>query len=257
MWWAGKLSVLLVLLLAAGWGLQHDARPARASHTEILVSDLYTSPHKVTSTVLMIGGPTKYFYVWAKNVDNSTGASAFEIHINYNSQIAALTTLLRRTEWLGSTGRSVTCLDATINPNFPTGNGEGYVSCNTALPPPPYGPKCPNQCSGWIGTIAISPTSTIGFSNFNFSLSKLVDTVGPPTEPQSIPVTISSLAVNVAPCADFPPGAGDGTVRVSDILYIVNRYQSADLTADMNADGRILVADILIAVKEFFENCPA
>jgi hypothetical protein len=80
--------------------------------------------------------------------------------------------------------------------------------------------------------------------------------VGPPAEPQAIPATVFSLAVNVAPCADFPPGGGDGTVRVSDILYIVQRYRTTDLTADMTADGQILVADILIGVKEFFQNCP-
>ena len=256
MWWAGRLSIVLIVLLAAGWGLQHDARPANASHTEILVSDLYTSIHKVDSTVLMVGGPTKYYYVWAKNVDNSTGASAFKVHVNYNSHIAALTTLLPQTGWLASTGRSVSCQQTTINPNPQTGAGEGFVSCNTFLPPPPYGPKCPNQCNGWLGTIAISPMTTVGFTVFDLSLSQLVDTPPNPENQIEIPATVSSLAVNVAPCADFPVPVKDGTVRVSDILYIVQRYRSTDMTADMNADGQILVADILIAVREFFQNCP-
>jgi hypothetical protein len=54
-------------------------------------------------------------------------------------------------------------------------------------------------------------------------------------------------------CPDFD---GDGTVRVSDIRYVVNSYFSeADWVADLDGTGKVLVSDILIVVNKYFTNC--
>jgi hypothetical protein len=53
-------------------------------------------------------------------------------------------------------------------------------------------------------------------------------------------------------CADF---TDDGRVLVADILYIVDRYATSDLTADLDGDGYVLVSDILVAVGQYALFC--
>ncbi len=48
---------------------------------------------------------------------------------------------------------------------------------------------------------------------------------------------------------------GDGIVLAVDILYVVQRYQSTDLTADLNGDGVVTALDILIAAREYRVTC--
>jgi len=43
---------------------------------------------------------------------------------------------------------------------------------------------------------------------------------------------------------------------VSDILYIVGKYYTSDPAADLNSSGTVLVDDILIAVGQYFSQCP-
>jgi hypothetical protein len=155
-----------------------------------------------------------------------------------------------QTTWLTSSGRSATCTVPDIQPNFPTGQGTAYASCNTILPPPPYGATG----TGKIATFNIYPGADIGFTTFNISDSYLVDTPANPDNQTTIPALVRSINIQVSPCADFP--VKDGRVRIADVLYVVNRYRGDDMTVDLNGDGIITVADILIAVGMFNQDCP-
>jgi uncharacterized protein YkwD len=55
------------------------------------------------------------------------------------------------------------------------------------------------------------------------------------------------------PCADFN---GDGRVLVADILFVVDKYQTADPVADIDHDGVVHVSDILVVVTQYFSVCP-
>ena len=54
------------------------------------------------------------------------------------------------------------------------------------------------------------------------------------------------------PCADLD---GDGHVMVSDILFVVTRYESSDLRADLNGDGNVRASDILVVVSQYRTEC--
>jgi hypothetical protein len=241
---------------------------AGAADTEITMGRSTTSPTYVASAVLAKGGngsgpspctagetdaTTDCFYVWAKNVNNTTGAAAFQVKVTYNSNIVHVLTIAHITPWLASTGRSVACSQPTVTEVG--GAGEALASCNTLLPPPPYGPNCPSHCSGQIGLLAFESKDQIGSTTLNFSESKLVDTPPDPDDAATIPATVRSVNVTVAKCADFTGNGGvpDGTVRIVDILYVVQRYFTPD--ADLDGDGTTRVADILIAVQQYFKTC--
>jgi hypothetical protein len=243
---------------------------AGAANTEITMGRSSTSPNYLPSVVLAKGGDgfgpspctageldgtTDCLYVWAKNVDNLTGASAFEVKVTYNSNLISVRTIAHVTSWLASTGRSVNCVQPTITEE--AGQGEAIVSCNTLLPPPPYGPNCPNKCNGLIGILAFDSKDQMGSTQLNFSQSKLVDTPPDPDDAIAIPATVRSVNVTVAKCADFtgPSGVPDGTIRVVDILHVVQNYFTPN--GDLNGDGNTLVADILLAVNQYFTNCTA
>jgi hypothetical protein len=56
----------------------------------------------------------------------------------------------------------------------------------------------------------------------------------------------------VPSCADFDRS---GAVTISDLLYVIRRFHSTDLTADLNNDGVVAVADIMIALRQFGKSC--
>jgi hypothetical protein len=56
------------------------------------------------------------------------------------------------------------------------------------------------------------------------------------------------------PCADID---GDDLVRISDVLYVIDRYFTSDLTADLDGDGLVNITDILIALAQYGIVCPA
>jgi hypothetical protein len=64
---------------------------------------------------------------------------------------------------------------------------------------------------------------------------------------------VHSPWVLIAPCADFD---GDGTVRIADVLYIIQRYRTGDLTADLDGDGLVRISDVLVAIAQYRLDCP-
>jgi len=262
-WGAGKVGLFAILVGIAAFALARDHRPASASHTEIFASLSSTSATYTPSVILLKGGQyagntpcspgdtdptTACLHIWAKNVDDSTGASAFQVKVAFQGII--LSTASPKITWLGSTNRSVACLVPVYSP------GEVVVSCNTLQAPPPYGPSCSNgHCSGELATIALESQSTVGIYTINLSQGTyLVSTPPDPNNPPAIPATVRSTNIIVAPCADFN---GDGTIRVNDILYVVGKYSTDDALADLNANGTVRVDDILIAVGEYAIDCTA
>jgi hypothetical protein len=201
-------------------------------------------------------GTTDCLYVWAKHIDNATGASAFEVKVTYNASLVHVDNIGYSQNWLASTGRSVFCGQPTITEDLGTGAGEAVVSCNTLLAPPPYGPNCPSHCNGQIAFLAFESRGTgVGTTTLNFSQSVVLDTPPAGGTAIAIPATVRSVNISVAKCADYTGsgGAPDGTIRVNDILYVVNKYFTPD--ADLDGDGMTRVSDILIAVQEYFADC--
>jgi hypothetical protein len=269
----GALGISLVLAGVLGVSiLSGRDSPAHAgsSNTEITMGHSNTSPNYTPAVVLTTGGDqsgpspcsageadatTDCLYIWAKHIDNTTGASAFQIDITYDARIIHVDNLAYVNSWLASTGRSVACLPPTVTEDLTTGAGHAIVSCNTLLAPPPYGPNCPSHCDGLIGILAYESQSTgTGSTVLNFSQSKLVDTPPNPDNEAAIPATVRSVGVTVAPCADYN---GDNTVRIGDILYVVSKYFTGDYPADLSGDGTVRVNDILLAVGEYFASCVA
>jgi uncharacterized protein YkwD len=56
------------------------------------------------------------------------------------------------------------------------------------------------------------------------------------------------------PCADLN---GDGKVLVADILFVVNRYQTGESAADLNGDGVVSSSDVLIVISQYYSECSA
>jgi hypothetical protein len=54
------------------------------------------------------------------------------------------------------------------------------------------------------------------------------------------------------PCADH---TGDGEVRISDIIYAVQRYGTNDPEADMDNNGIVLIPDIVMVVRQYGTSC--
>ncbi len=266
-------AVFLSAVFAVSVLMGQDSVRAGAADTEILAGRSGTSPTYAASVVLVKGGvyagqspctagdtdaTKRCIYFWAKNVNNTYGASAFQVKATYNSNLIRAWTIASYSSWLASTGRSVTCLQPTIVEDLSTGAGEATITCNTFLQPPPYGPKCPSQCNGLLGIFAFQSRGTgVGSTILNLSESSLVDTPPPPWGPTlpAIPATVRSVNVIVAKCADFTGtgGAPDGAVRVNDILYAVQAYFTPG--GDLDGDGATRVGDILIAVQQYFASC--
>jgi hypothetical protein len=177
--------------------------------------------------------------VWAQGINNSTGASAYQIHFTYPANMLTVSnaTIIGETTWLGSTGRSATCIYPTSVP------GDITVVCTTPGAVPPFGALG----DGLLASIAFESRGVVGPALINFSDSYALDTPisGYPTV---IPATVRSLNTFIGPCADL---TGDGRVTVADILAVVSKFGTHDAVADLNGDGVVTVNDILIAVGEF------
>ena len=264
-WAASKVSLFAIVAGLLALTLARDNRPTSASHTEILPSSSNTTATYMSSKILVKGGSitatpcnpdvegtdprAACLRVWVKNVDNATGASAFQVHGTFSPTGLVVNGASTQTAWLGSTQRSVTCSSPDIGP------GDVLLSCNTLLPPPNYGPKCPSQCTGLLATMGFVSQMEVGVFTVDFSSGTyLVDTPANPSNAAPIPATVRSTQFIVAPCADFN---GDGSVRIADILYVVSKYFTNDIPADLTGDGEVRVNDILIAVGEYFFNCTA
>jgi hypothetical protein len=269
---AAKIGLVGIVFGIAALTLAKDGRPAAGvTTTEIFASLSGTSPTYAASVMLVRGGSggsgftpcspgdttaaTTCLYIWAKNVNNTTGASGFQVHATYPATDFGVSGLTGSTVWLQSTQRSGGCKYSPLN-----GPGDYQVDCSTLQAPPPYGPNCPSYCDGLLASFAIFSHMSIGTYTFNLSPpvnpTLLADTPPNPDNVAAIPVIVRSTSIIVAPCADFtvPP---DGTVRVADILYVVGKYHTNDVLADLSADGMVRVNDILIAVGEYHTDCTA
>lgn len=265
---AAKGIVVVAALAAVVLVLARDSEESvDATSVEIVTSHSDTSPNTLSAAVIMnngtIGGPspcapgendptTACLWVWAKKVGvGPNSASAFEVNFTFNATLIHVHTFLDFTTWLASTGRSITCNDQELFQNPTTGEGWGTASCNSLLPPPPYGATG----NGILAQIAVESRSpALGSTILNLTGSALVNTPADPNNQAAIPLVVRSVNIVVAKCADFsPPPNGDDTIRVNDILYVVGKYFTPD--GDLNGDLMTRVDDILIAVQQYFVNC--
>jgi hypothetical protein len=262
-WGSAKFWLGTIAIVAAALAVARDAAPTSATNPEVLPSLSGSSPIYAASALLVRGGhsagnvpcspgdsdpTTLCLHIWAKNINNSTGVSAFQVHYTYPADRLVVSATTASTTWLSSTGRSVICPAGTFS------LGEGVLSCNTLLASP-YGPNCPQHCDGILVNIAVESQDVTGSATFTLVAGTndtfLIDTPFS-GEPALIPITIRSINLYVAPCADF---TGDGHVTVGDILYVVSRFHTSDPGADLDGSGLVLVSDILIAIGEYSMFC--
>ena len=261
-----KVGLFALVIAIAGLAVALDGRPASASHTKIIASlsapdpqnpgqTTCPSPPVAVTTIVAIesGGPMT-LCVWAKDVDDPEGVGAFELGFTYNSTVVTVLSVNPQRVWLGSTGRSAFCSGITIDPNPETGAGVASTGCGTINVPPPYGP----QGTGLIGKVMVQPGAVHGLTTLNFAAeSFLVDTgrVSGTTviDPARIPNSVISVNFRTSACADYN---GDGTVRIPDILKIVQKYGTNDPVYDLDRNGIVLVPDIIIGVLQYGQTCP-
>ena len=266
-WGSAKLWLGAVVVVAAALAVTRDSTPTHAVNPEILPSLSATTPTYTASALLVKGGQvtsgnspcigdtdptTLCLRIWAKGVNNTTGASAFQIHYLHPTdklQVSAVNTF---PTWLASTGRQVACPAGFFQA------GEGIVECNTLLNPPPYGATG----NGLLASIAVVSRNVTGLATFTLATGTqgtlLVDTPPNPDDNAPIPSTVRSINIVVAPCADFD---NTGRITVSDILFVVQKYNTTPASptwypaADLDGSGRVTVSDILISVQEFSMLC--
>ena len=254
-WGSAKLWLGAVAVAVAALAVTRDPTPTNAVNPEILPSLSSSTPAYAASTLLVKGGQltsgnsacvgdtdptTLCLRIWAKGVV-SPGTSGFGIQYVHPTDRLQVTSVNASPTWLGSTGRSVAC---------PTGNyqlGQGSFGCATVNQPPPWGVTG----DGLLATIAVSSMDITGLATFTLaSGTMLADMIV--EDPGPIPATVRSINVIVAPCADFN---NSGTVTVSDIIYVVQRYHTSDPLADLDGSGSVTVTDIIISVQEFAMQC--
>jgi len=256
-WGSAKFWLGAVIVVVAALAVTRDSTPTNAVNPEILPSLSGSSPAYSASALLVKGGhfsfnapcigdtdpTTLCLRIWAKGVNNSTGASAFQAHYTYPADQLTVSTVSASTTWLGSTGRSVTC---------PAGSstlGDGTLRCLTMLAPPPFGATG----DGLLASIAIESTDVTGVASFTLAPdTQLLDTPPNPDDITTIPATIRSINIVVAPCADFD---GNGRVTVADVIYVVQHFHTSDPPADLDGSGSVTAADIILSVKEFAMLC--
>ena len=252
-WGSPKFWLTTFVLACALLLVARDRVPANGANPELVPSLSVTDPSWTSAAMIVKGGflnanvpcsspgsDARAICVrfWAKDINNSTGASAFQVHFTYPANMLQVSAVTAETAWLGSTGRSVACNPTTLSP------GDVTVVCTTLSAVPPFGALG----SGLLVSIALESRNLVGPALINFSDSKVLDTPIQPADPSPIPVTVRSLNAYIAPCADM---TGDGRVTVADILYVVSKFGTSDPMADLNGDGIVTVQDILIAVGEF------
>jgi hypothetical protein len=261
-WRSPKFWLAAALVLAALLAVGRDRAPSHAVNPEILPSLSASAPNYPTGSILMVQGGqpavntpcvpgdndprTICVRIWAKDVNNSTGASAFQVRYTYPESMLTVSAAGSSSTWIQSTGRSAACPEGSFVP------GDGTFECTTLSAPPPFGATG----SGILGTIAIESRNVIGPAVVSLSTDNqtfLVDTPADIDDATQIPATVRSLNIYIAPCANFV--GGDNKVTVGDIIFVVTKYGTHDPDADLSGDGTVLVNDILIAVGEFGVEC--
>jgi len=113
--------LLALAVVVAATSVVFSARPARADHTQILLSPFDKLPYP-TNVILFPNGPAVDLHVWTVGVDAPAGASGFEVDFDYPAALLSVTSLTAETAWLASSGGSSSCSEASITP------GHGNVS---------------------------------------------------------------------------------------------------------------------------------
>jgi hypothetical protein len=246
------------MLAVVAWTLAGDARPVDANHSKILLSRSATSATAEAALLLPRNGTPQEFYIWVSNVHNSTGASAYDVRLNFNYDLVHVSFLEWYDQWISSTGRSPICL-GSIGPNTVVGleAGEAYASCNTVQSPPPYGPNG----TGKLVKIRLAPQSLLGTTVLSLADSFLVDTPPNPADQQKIlPMAIQNVTIIVSKCADFDL---NGTIDLfNDIFGVAGRFgmqaghPSWDSKYDLDDNGGIdLFNDIFNSAFQFGGTC--
>jgi len=245
-----------IAFLAAAIGLTllltGDAQPVQASHTRIFVT---RGGHTLVEPIFtFINGPTQTIDVRVQDVDDPTGVSAFEVNLEYRSDLVTVTFFTEQVAWLQSTGRTATCTTPTITAKSPT-ISSANVSCNTFLPAPPYGPRTSYPAAPALAVLYLQPGSTAGQAPFTLtSRTHLVNTPVNPDQLAYIPTALLAGNLIVARCADV---TGDLAVSVADIVRVVQNFGTTNTFYDLNLDGRVSISDITLTVQMFGMRCPS
>jgi len=240
--------------------------------TEVFFS--YSSIAPVKQQAIVVNpGTIRDVYVWTTDVSNSTGASGFTLAIEYEDDYMTLFAQsgdvngIGETAWLGSTGRSASCVPEQGTPE----PGRIVGLCTTLNDPPPFGATG----DGKLGHFRINaqnflhPPSPITFIPFEQGIlgTKIVDTPVDPEDIQEIPITLVNASVVFLGCADNSSpgqkGTGDGIVDLpNDILGVVLRFGWTTANPawhgafDINHDGVVdLPNDILGTILQFQNQC--
>lgn len=248
---AAKLTLVATALMVATLFVGRGTTSVSASTTQIVLSESSFAPIPSSTIILYEGGAPTPIYVWAKDVDNPTGASAFQVNITYNGAVVDVVSLTGSSTWLGSSGRSASC---PVPGEFD--EEQARVGCVTVGGVPPYGATG----TGLLAQMDIQAAAGSGGTSLNASTSYLVDTPLNPDDTDIIPLTINSPTVAILPCADF---SGDSYVSLTaDILPVVLRWQMTssdpewDPIFDLNGNGSIdLTGDILGTILQYQRVC--
>jgi hypothetical protein len=194
-----------------------------------------------------ISGPTIPVDVRVQDVSYQTGLGGFGFTITFDASVASALSVAPG-PFLGSTLRAVSCAAPAIAP------GSVNYSCSTAgsAPDGPLG-------SGVLATITFQPGTNFGSTSLVFATSHLDDITG------GVPISHTPLTgeMLIGKCGDFN---SDQAITVGDILLMIVRFGSIggpppsanwDPRFDVNNDGRISVADIVIEGQEFGRSCTA
>jgi hypothetical protein len=194
-----------------------------------------------------IGGPPIPVDVRVQDVNYQTGLGGFEFTITFDANVASVLSVAPGS-FLGSTGRLVSCTSPVIAP------ASVSYSCST-LGSAPSGPLG----SGVLATIAFQPGANFGSTNLTLTTSHLDDITG------GVPISHQPLtgAMLIGKCGDFN---SDQAITVGDTLLMIQRFGSTagpppspnwDPRFDINDDGRVSVADLVIETQEFGHSCTA
>lgn len=263
----GRLSLWALAFAAAILALAQDSPRVAADHSETIIASTAASGSHLNSIFIAIGASPQTFYVRTKDVvHDESGVAGFQVHVEFDPNVAVVTSIVPDPIWLGSTGRSVTCSDPDdpespgirpIIPGDPDGLWEAIVFCST-LGATPLGP----QGSGLLATLTLEPGLEFGGAGL-INRSLLFNTTEAVGEDLIIPVTVRSSILTVARCGDFhiPP---NGTVTVGDIGFSVAHFGTGlgletqpewDAIYDLNENGTITIGDIGLVVVQFGTIC--
>ena len=180
---AGICGRALLLAIAIVFGA---AAGAFSSFSAPIAGAQMPSPTPTLSTLMRVD-PTSQSVSAGTNVvidvyvDDVTSLGAYEFEITYSPSVLSFISVANGI-YLGSTGRTVTCLPPLID-----GDSVRF-GCVTFAPPPPDGPSG----SGLLATVTLG-TSCSGASNLDMTVAVLGDTLGSsiPTRSQGGSVTVT------------------------------------------------------------------